>query len=56
MQCPACRSNLVIVRVCRRVFFRCDRCKKEFPVHEVAHLLDEAAEGLLERYNCIIYD
>jgi len=34
----------------------CDQCDRRFQIHEVADRLDEQAEEILSRWNCIIYD
>ena len=56
MQCPECQGELEVVRSCRKVRMRCRQCHREFHIHEVADILDEATEELLARYPSIIYD
>ena len=56
MKCLNCDGKLEVKRMCRRIRLRCSECNREYQIHEVAHLLDEETEALLERYTCIIYD
>lgn len=56
MHCPGCGLILELVRVCRRVYFRCPDCRREYRVHELATQLDPETEKILEQYNAIIYD
>ena len=56
MQCRQCGDKLEVSRRCRQVRLRCDGCKREYQIHEVAADLDEETERILERYTCIIYD
>ncbi|MFH7327019.1 dual CXXC motif small (seleno)protein [Desulfurivibrio sp. C05AmB] len=56
MGCPRCKGLLTIMRSCGRVRMACDQCDRRFQIHEVADRLDEQAEEILSRWNCIIYD
>lgn len=56
MKCKECSGQLEVHRMCRKVRMRCNRCKKEYQIHEVASDLDQETEALLERYTSIIYD
>ncbi len=56
MKCEECGKKLKVVRRCRQVRMRCEGCKREFRIHEIAHRLDETTEELLARYTTIIYD
>ena len=57
MQCRQCgHDKLEIVRRCKQVRLRCEKCGREHRIHELAAELDPATEKLLEQHNCIIYD
>ncbi len=56
MKCKKCDGRLEVSRMCRRVRLKCNRCGKEFQIHEVADILDQQTEAILEQYTCIIYD
>jgi DNA-directed RNA polymerase subunit M/transcription elongation factor TFIIS len=56
MKCNQCGHTLKVVRQCRRIRLKCDGCKQEYQIHEVAADLDQETEELLARYTCIIYD
>ena len=56
MKCRKCEGTLEVLRMCRRVRMRCQKCGQEYQIHEVASDLDPATEAILERYTTIIYD
>jgi uncharacterized protein YbaR (Trm112 family) len=56
MRCPGCEEKLNVSRKCRKIRLQCKGCGKEYQIQEVAHLLDEETEALLENYTSIIYD
>jgi len=56
MECPECKGRLEIVRACRKVAMRCEKCGREFRIHEVADQLDEETEEKLGSWTAIIYD
>lgn len=56
MQCKKCDGKLEVARACWRVRLKCQQCKHEYQIHEVADQLDAETEAILERYTCIIYD
>lgn len=58
MQCRQCghNSKMEIVRRCKQVRLRCEKCGWEHRIHELAAELDPETEKLLEQHNCIIYD
>ena len=56
MKCKHCSEKLEVVRMCRRIRMRCQGCKREYQIHEVAQDLDRETEEILERYTVLIYD
>ncbi len=56
MKCKECSGKLEILRMCRKVRMQCQKCRKEYQIHEVADQLDKETEDMLARYTSIIYD
>jgi len=56
MQCKECQGKLEVARSCWKVRMRCQKCLKEYKIHEVSDILDKETEELLARYPSIIYD
>lgn len=56
MTCKKCNGKLDVVRMCRKVRLRCERCLHEYQVHEIADQLDSKTEAILGQYTSIIYD
>ena len=56
MQCEKCGDKLEVIRRCRQVRLKCQGCKREYQVHEVASRLDPETEAILNLYTSIIYD
>jgi len=56
MRCKECRGRLEVLRMCRRVRMKCDKCGREYRIHEVADQLDPETEEILSRYTAIVYD
>ncbi|PIE60232.1 MAG: hypothetical protein CSA31_03120, partial [Desulfobulbus propionicus] len=56
VECKKCDGTLSVLRRCRQVRLKCNKCNHEFHIHEVAADLDAATEAELARYTAIIYD
>lgn len=56
MTCRQCGGRLEILRVCRSVKMKCEKCNRTFPIGDVIDLLDERTLDKLASYNVIIYD
>ncbi|GBE13947.1 hypothetical protein BMS3Bbin14_00887 [bacterium BMS3Bbin14] len=56
MKCEKCGEKLEVVRRCRQVRLKCNGCRHEYQIHEVASRLDAETEAVLEQYTAIIYD
>jgi len=51
-----CDGTLEVVRSCRRIRMRCNRCGREYRIHEVADRLDPETEERLACHTTIVYD
>jgi len=56
MKCPDCGGRLEVLRACRKVAMKCQKCGREYRIHEVADQLDAETEEILGRWTAIIYD
>jgi len=56
MKCRKCNGKLEILRRCRKIRMQCQRCRREYQIHEIADQLDSETEEMLEHFTAIIYD